>query len=397
MSGSEFSAAVREFIQRPAKPGELRADPGQAESVDGAAVVADVQSFICRYVVLPKPARLPVALWSLATHAFDLFDAFPYLSLSSPTPRCGKTRLLEVLELLCARPWRGTAPTEAALFRFIEANQPTLLLDEVEGLAKKSASERDSAVLAILNAGYKKGQTVPRCAGNSHELRDFKVYSPKAFSAIGRLPATLADRSIVVPMQRRAPGESVARFRFYLAKREAQPIRAAVEHAVKAFAGEIAKTYSDLPDLAFLTDRDEELFSPLFALCAVLAPERVKELERSARSLSDLKAGDAIDDALPLKLLHDIRVIWPEGDGNALTKQVLVALADLEESPWKSDCALNPRKLARMLRPFDVYPRQVRTASGEGKGYCFGELQRAISRYPAPEKETCETSRMNTA
>jgi hypothetical protein len=364
--------------------------------IDGERLIAEVEAFITRYVVLPSAARLPVALWAITTHLFDSFDAFPYLNLSSPTPRCGKTRLLEVLELIVARPWRGTAPTEAALFRFIEANQPTLLLDEVEGLSKRHASDRDTAVLAILNAGYKRGQTVPRCVGNSHELQNFRVYCPKAFAAIGHLPATLADRSIVIQMQRRSPGESVARFRFERARREVGPTRLSMERAVKAFAGEIQKTYSELPELTFLSDRDEEIFSPLFAVCAVLAPGRVRELEKSAKKLCDVKAGDALDDSLGLRLIHDMASTWPEGQAACLTKGVLESLSGIEDAPWKSEHELNPRRLARMLRPFEVLPRQVRTVSSEGKGYLFAELKRAISRYPAPERETSETTRMNT-
>ncbi len=390
---AELAAATREMMEHPPTGNEAWL-PG---AVDGAATLAEVEAFICRYVVLPKPARLPVALWAIATHSFDLFDAFAYLSLSSPTPRCGKSRLLEILELLVARPWHGTAPTEAALFRFIESNQPTLLLDEVEALSKRKASDRDSAVLAVLNAGYKRGQTVPRCVGNSHDLQNFRVYCPKAFACIGHLPPTLADRSIVIPMQRRAPGEMVARFRFERARREAAPIRTAAEEAVKGLAEEIKKTYGELPELSFLTDRDEEMFSPLFAVCAVLATARVKELERSAKSLSDAKAGDAVDDSLPLRLLHDVHSIWPRGQSNRLGRDLLADLKAVEDGPWQADSKLNPRQLARRLRPFEVFNRQVKTDCGNGKGYVLAEVERAVSRYPLPESETSETSRINTA
>ena len=367
---------------------------GDLPLADAEQVLSGVEAFITRYVILPHPARLPVALWAVATHAFENFDCFPYLSLSSPTPRCGKTRLLEILELLVARPWRGTALTEAALFRFIETRQPTLLLDEVEGLAKRHASERDSAVLAILNAGYKQGQTVPRCVGNSHELQQFRVYSPKAFAAIGHLPPTLADRSIVIPMQRRSPGESVARFRSERAKREAEPIRIAVEVNVTAFAGEIKRTYAELPELSFLSDRDEEIFSPLFAICAVFAPARMKELEDSSKALADGKSGDAVEDSLPIQLLHDVNELWPEGCENWLGREIIPALKSKPDAPWQ-ELELSSRRLAKWLRGFGVVNRQVRTKNGSGKGYVLSELKLAVSRYPAPKSETCETTRMD--
>jgi hypothetical protein len=366
---------------------EFQANPELAAEAEGMRVLADVESFIARYAILPKSARLPVALWALATHLADCFDSFPYLSLSSPLPRCGKTRVLEVLELFTARPWRGTAPTEAVLFRYIEAKKPTLLLDEVESMAGKKANERDAAVLAILNAGYKKGQTVPRCVGASHELQQFHVYGPKAFACIGSLPAALRDRCILIPMQRRAPSEMVARFRFERARREADPIRGAVEQTAKAFVGEIGVTYSSLPELSFLSDRDEELFAPLFSICAVLAPARVEELKQCAQKLCDAKAGDAMDDSLSMRLLADVRTVWPENTDAMLTEPLIQALRDLPESPWASEVELTYRKLARLLRGFDVRPRTVRIQDARGKGYVREELDMALNRY-LPSKDS---------
>ncbi|HLH44041.1 MAG TPA: DUF3631 domain-containing protein [Bryobacteraceae bacterium] len=359
------------------------------------AVVERTKEFVCRYVVLPPAARLPVALWAIATHTFESFDAFPYLSLSSPTPRCGKTRLLEVLELLCARPWRGTAPSEAALFRFIEERQPTLLLDEVESLGQRKASERDSAVLAILNAGYKKGQTVPRCKANSHELQTFRVYSPKAFACIGHLPPTLSDRSIIVPMQRRGPGERVERFRFSRAQREAEPIRHQIGEGVKAVADEIREAYLNLPELPFLSDRDEEIFSPLFAVCAVLYPSRLGELSESAQALCAAKTSDTVDDSLSLRLLDDLMRLWPEGELYWATADMLTALKSEPESPW-SEMELTARRLARMLRPFEIVARNIRTDYGVKKGYLLESVKVAHSRYIGPESATSATSRENT-
>ena len=113
--------------------------------------------------------------------------------------------------MLAVKPWRGTAPTPAALYRMM-ADSPTLLLDEVEALNSQTKSESAQAIHAILNAGHRKGATIPRCDGPKHELKHFPVYGPKAFAAIGRLPDTLTDRSIVITMQRRTKDQKVERF-----------------------------------------------------------------------------------------------------------------------------------------------------------------------------------------
>src|SRR5215471_16135106 len=61
-------------------------------------------------------------------------ETFPYLALLSPEKGCGKTRTTEVLEQIIADPVRAVCISEAALFRLVEERQPTLILDEAEGL-----------------------------------------------------------------------------------------------------------------------------------------------------------------------------------------------------------------------------------------------------------------------
>ena len=40
-----------------------------------------------RFIVLDDGLPLVLALWSLATHVYDCFDAFPYPAITSPTKR----------------------------------------------------------------------------------------------------------------------------------------------------------------------------------------------------------------------------------------------------------------------------------------------------------------------
>jgi len=72
-------------------------------------VIDGAESFIRRFCILPSAAYLPLAAWAVATHMPDAFDSFPYIALLSPAKRCGKTRVLEVLELLTSKAWRGTS------------------------------------------------------------------------------------------------------------------------------------------------------------------------------------------------------------------------------------------------------------------------------------------------
>ena len=361
-------------------------------------VIAAAESFIRRYVVLPAGIALVITLWCAATYLADLLECFPYLALLSPMKRCGKTRCLEVLELLCARPWRGTAPSPASLYRMM-ADCPTLLLDEVEGLkAGKNASETQQAIMAVLNAGHRRGATVPRCAGKDQHLEFFPVYGPKVFAAIGALPDTLADRSIILHMQRRAKNQPIERFLFGRAKEEAAPICKAMAAWVTKNGASVRTLYARMGDLGFLDDRDADLWMPLFAVCSLAAPHRLADLKQSALALSARKQEDDTEDSLPLRLLADIKTVWPADLLHLSTAGLLDKLRSLDDSQW-AEYEITPRKLSKWLRPFGLGPRQVRVANGTLKGYVRERIEAAWNRYLASQallSETCETTRVNT-
>ena len=95
-----------------------------------AGLLDEVAAFIRQYVVMTESQAVAVTLWIAHTHAIEAADATPYLHITAATKRAGKTRLLEVLDLLVARPWLTGRVSAAVLPRKIDKEQPTLLLDE---------------------------------------------------------------------------------------------------------------------------------------------------------------------------------------------------------------------------------------------------------------------------
>jgi hypothetical protein len=277
-------------------------------------------------------------------------------------------------------------------------DSPTLLLDEVEPLRNANPSESTQIILSILNAGHRRGATVTRCeaSGKDWEPVHFPVYGPKAFAAIGRLPDTLTDRCICIPMQRKSASQAVARFLFARTPAEAEPLRNIIAAWAESRLDAVRESYESMSDLDFLEDREADLWMPLFAVCTVTAPGRLDELKKCARLLCGAKAADDAEDSQALKLLADVRRVWPDGKPHMLTASLLDALKRIPDSPWGQ---LEPRELARVLRPFGPAPRQVRVDDGAtGKGYRRAEFECAFSRYlPATgaESETSETTRVN--
>lgn len=364
----------------------------------GPQLLEELEKYFNRYAVLSPGLPLTLALWSVATHLFESFDCFPYLAVTSPAKRCGKTRVAELLEFLCANPLRTVGITAAALFRTIASKKPTLLIDEAEAL--RGRDERATALREILNAGYRKGQKVIRCEGGNgkrYKTREFETFCPKVLVLIGELSETLADRCIPVQMRRRTT-EQLERFRFAWVKRETQSLRAAAKQWAETNRASVGRWYEQ-NDVTCVEDREAELWLPLFAVCAILALQRQPELEGIARQLSGAKSANEPAE-LGIRLLADIRGIFEDAKCDRLTTTDLLSkLNGIPESPWPGwshGRGLEARALSHILRPFDVQPKNLRLSQAQvAKGYERSDFEDAWSRYLAPAAATSATELRN--
>src|ERR1700730_17592281 len=79
-------------------------------------------------------------------------------------------------------------------------------------LARTDSRARTRNFAPSLTRGTAVG-TMFRVEGDKREVRMFATFSPVAIALIGKLPETLADRSVSVALKRRLPNERVTRFR----------------------------------------------------------------------------------------------------------------------------------------------------------------------------------------
>jgi len=366
--------------------------PRALKDAASTEILATLERTYVKYLALDAGLPLVLALWTLATYLFDCFDAFPYLAITSPTKRCGKTRLAEIVEMHSANGLRLVGATSAAVFRTIgmyelDGQTVTLIMDEAEMLGVKS--DRSEALREILNAGYRRGQSVPRCersAEGAFSVKRFNVYCPKVIVLIGNLTDTLADRCIPIAMRRRKPGEDVERFFHSLAAREAKRSRRELKNCAKA--NHLNVKSHQRRDLEFLEDREAELWQPLFSVCRAVAPKRLEALKATALALSHRKQGDEPAE-FGVLLLRDIRDIFGRERTDRLpTANLLSALAAVEESPWHQwgqGRGLDARGIARLLRPFRIEPRNLRLDENQiAKGYLRDDFSEAWATYLPP-------------
>lgn len=333
--------------------------------------------FIRRFVAVSEDQALLIALWIVHTHALDAADTTAYLNIWSAEKRSGKTRLLEVLSLLVARAWFTGRVTSAVLVRKVAAEMPTLLLDESDA-AFKGDREYAETLRGVLNAGFRRGGVASLCrAGANLTYEDFPVFSAKAIAGIGRLPDTVADRSIPIELRRRRPSERVERFRLRNVGPEALPLQKAAAAWAQEHLKAIAEAEPELPEE--LDDRAQDIIEPLLAI-AEEWPVRAREAAVA------LLTGEHREDSesLGVRLLGDCRTAFDKrGEDSLATGKLLERLHAPEDAPWRAlqGEPLDASRLARMLKPYGIRPKKIREGENMFRGYRQAWFEDAWARY----------------
>ena len=179
------------------------------EPIEGTDLLDALSAAVRGHVVMADHAADTAALWAVHTYLLDRIGISPRLAITSPAPGCGKTTALDVLARLVWRPLPTANTTASAVFRVVEMQRPTLLIDEADTFLRENEELR-----GILNSGHRQGGSVIRTVGEDFEPRTFSTFSACAIALIGKLPTTLADRSVPIELRRRRPDEPVEPFRF---------------------------------------------------------------------------------------------------------------------------------------------------------------------------------------
>jgi len=429
---------------------------GRTDSVNGStSLLNGLTSLVTRYVILPEHAAEALALWIVHTYAFELRDVTTYLALESPVRRCGKSTLLNILSRLVNRPLVAANVSPSALYRAIEELRPTLMIDEADTFLKPN-----DELIGILNAGYHRatayvlrvasersgatqtegrglrvegegedGASLPRLlhnervagAGQSEgsenspftthrsplnngpvrvgpSLVRFSCWCPKIIARIGRLPETLADRCIVIRMQRKTPNDKCERLR----NLETIDLRNQCIQFVQDHRDAIISAKPEIP--AALNDRAADIWEPLLAIADGAGGDWPARAREAAVALSsDTRENNPVG-----SLLLDIFLLFAmSGQERIPTRDLILALnTQFADRPW-----MEGRKgqrsteiwLSQQLRPFGISPRTFRGQDSIIRGYLREDFAEAFRRYiPAAEldglRAVAENSqpRMNT-
>jgi hypothetical protein len=352
-------------------------------AVSAAELLAQIETVIKRHVVLSDHAAAALAVWVLHTYTFDLRDTVAYVAIESPEKRCGKTTLLSVLAALACKPLIASNITVAALFRAIDTCRPTLLIDEADtflagngtlrGLINSGNTWRTAYVLRLARSRPNRGR---RALENTEPgLKKYSCWCPKVIAMIGRVPDTIADRSIVVPMARKLVTEACAPLA------ELNP--AEIKSKCARFALDAGPAIAQAAKIRGegLNDRAADTFDPLYVITRLAGAEWETKLHAAALALTSPPPPQNSG----AELLLDVFALFiRSGREKIFSRDLVGALRDsaggLRSPTWKSS-PINELGISKILRPYGIQPSIFRIGQEVSRGYVGAELHDALRRY----------------
>jgi len=351
----------------------------------GAALLEDVSRFLARFVVYPSShAQIAHVLWIAHAHLMDAWESTPRIAFLSPEPASGKTRSMEVSELLVPEPVAAVNVTPAYLFRKVggEDGPPTILFDEIDTVFGAKAKENEE-LRALLNSGHRRGAVAGRCVtrGKTVETEEISSYSAVALAGLGWLPDTILSRSVIIRMRRRAPDETIEAFRRRVHAPQGEVLCRRLTGWAAAILDEATEARPEMP--AGVEDRNADMWEPLLAAADIAGADWPRLAREAAKAL--VAVAREIEPSLNIRLLADLRTVF--GDEEQLTtKKILAELYLLEDAPWNDlkGKPLSDNQLARRLRQYDVKSKNLRIGDAVPKGYDRADLYDVWRRYLPP-------------
>lgn len=354
----------------------------------GADLLDTLRTAIRKYVILPDDhAYDAVTCYIAATYGVAAWEHATRLMILSPEKRCGKSRLLDIIEATCHNPLITVNISPAALVRSINDDPPTLLLDEADTVFGKKAADNNEDLRGILNAGHQRSRPYIRWDAATNSPEKCPTFSMAVLAGIGNMPDTIMDRSVIIRMRRRAPDEQVAPYR---RRRDEPPLRKLGKQVgwwVRRHLTQLGEAEPDMP----VEDRAADTWEPLVIIGDAAGGSWPERIRAACQEMAKEAETDAASATYARRLLADLQEVFGT-DRSLYTSTILDRLKKLEDAPWGNYYGreLSAADLASLLRDYGVKPVDVREPGGSNrKGYRRDDLHQAWIRYlPRDSRDT---------
>ena len=385
------NSVLRDGLKK--KHGKSSASPGQSieelfeeiepfpEEVNAEEVLDELKEVIESHAYLPSYGSTALALWIVFTYFAENAEICPYLGITSPEKRCGKTTVLSIVEDLVYRPLSSSNISPASIYRAIEKVHPTLIIDEADTFLN------NLELVGILNAGHRKGKDkiIRTDMDRGGEVKAFSALGPKAIAKIGEFPSTLADRCIQIPLDRKPPYEKIKRLTIRFREQQEErrrKIKRFADDNIEAFrkkVDDLAENDELLPNIG--NDRARDNWTPLIAI-ADIAGGKWPELAREAMVHLEARVDK---ESIGAKLLKDIMSIFNRRNAERLaSSEITRELNKMEGRPWPEwnrGREMSPNSLARVLKRYKIEPKQMKINGCNVRGYMKSDIERAYEIY----------------
>lgn len=352
--------------------------------VHGEELIKEIILLIEDVVKVENGYSFIIALWVIHSWIFDLFEVSPYLAINSPTKRCGKTRLVSLVQSLTQRPILANNITAASVFRTVEAYHPTLLIDEADRFLRINEE-----LVGILNSGHTKSAAfVIRLEkeGEKYFPKKYSTWCPKIIAGIGTLPDTLSDRAIEIPMRRKTAEEKIKSIRLSKLPKQLKPLREKILRWAQDNKNLIETAVPHAPESS--NDRAVDNWMPLLQIAKVLGE---KWSDEACRMFGKCANGEEPDDGVSIVLLIDIKQIFATINTDRIsTSDLIDKLCQLEERPWSTfnrGKEISGRQVAQKLKMFKIASTTIRFENGSYKGYYNQDFADVFKRYIPENKD----------
>jgi len=281
--------------------------------------------------------------------------------------------MLEIAKLVACNPKVSQNISASSLARFSYGR--TILLDETDATFN-AKDERAETLRGILNSGFESDGTYSRTGGpNNDKELEYPTFSPKMISGIGKLPDTVADRSIRITMVKKRKDQKLPRFRKKQLKQKYAALAKQIEIWSSDQATRDALTHAEPRLMEELEDRANDIWEAYFAVADMCSSE-IAEMARAAA----IKLSGKRDDNLQRneRLLADMAKIFKRKNVDRIgSKELVFELCNDTEMEWggfNKGNGIDERYVSAQLKPFNIFSWQWKFEGNIGlKGYSLTE------------------------
>ena len=253
------------------------------------------------------------------------------------------------------------------------------MIDEFDSVL---ANDDRAALRSVINSGHVRGDGVLRInKDKNNEPEIFPTFGPKCIGMVGRkLPPQTLTRCVFVELRRRKKDEAIERFR-YIDDDGLNDLR---RHLLRwSMDNEDKLADAEPPIPTELENRYTDNWRLQLAIADLCSGAEDWGYQARATAIRLERAAD--NTTASARLLAAILKATADVTDDAIGSQQLIdkltAHPDSEWTEWRHGKAISQAQLARLLKPFRIFPEQVRVSGQQVRGYRLLQFKDAWERY----------------